>query len=148
MFCLESKDLIIVELYLFQKFDSTTITRLFKMPGDHEDFNSEGSNHSVSTQAESSTHFLKCWHFSSISSWSRKSLQGSLPECLSLRYFCYRRGGSNAAGVGTKLLSVGMVLSSQWGQSDSSQLFEEGSHSPFFLFIACLDSPQRTLLVC
>lgn len=90
MFCLESKDLIIVELYLFhtvpQKFDSTTITRLFKMPSDHEDFNSEGSDHLVSFQAESSTHFLKCRHFSSISSWSRKSVQVSLPQCLPLRY--------------------------------------------------------------
>lgn len=90
MFCLESKDLIIVELYLFhrvpQKFDSTTTTRLFKMPSDREDFNSEGSNHSVSFQAESSTQFLKCMHFSSISSWSRNSVQVSPPQCLSFRY--------------------------------------------------------------
>lgn len=115
MFCLESKDLIIVELYLFdtvtQKPDSTTITRLFKMPGDHKDFNSEGSNHLVSFQAESSTHFLKCKHFSSISNWSQKSLQVSLP--VSLRYLSSRRGGCSAAAIGIKLPSVEMDLSSQ-----------------------------------
>lgn len=108
MFCLESKDLIIVEFYLFdtvpQKSDSTAITRLFKVPGDHKDFNSEGSNHLVSFQAESSTPLLKCKHFSSISSWSRKSLLVSLP--VSLRYLSSRRGGCSAAGIGTKLPSV------------------------------------------
>lgn len=117
MFCLESKDLIIVELYLFntvpQKFDSTTITRLFKMPSDHEDFNSEGSNHSVSFQAESSIHFLKCWHFSSYFQLVREVSSGVSPSVSVPKIFSSRRGGSNAADIGIKLPSVGMVLSSQ-----------------------------------
>lgn len=116
MFCLESKDLIIVELYLFntvpQKFDSTTITRLFKMPSDHEDFNSEGSNHSVSFQA--------VWHplsemlaFFKYFQLVKEVSSGVSPSVSVPKIFSSRRGGSNAADIGIKLPSVGMVLSSQ-----------------------------------
>lgn len=84
MFCLERKDLIIVKLHLLrvvtQKFDRVTITRLSKMPSDYEDFYSEGSNHFMSFQAESSIHFLKCRHFSVFPVG-----QGSHFGCLSLR---------------------------------------------------------------
>lgn len=87
MFCLESKDIIIVELYLFhivtQKFDRVTITRLSKLTSNYKDFLSEGSKHLVSFQAESSIHFLKCRHLLSISSWTSKSLWMSLLKCLS-----------------------------------------------------------------
>lgn len=45
-----------------------------------------------------------------------------------LKILSSRRGGSSAAGIGINLPSVGMVLSSQWGQSDSSQLLKR-SHT-------------------
>lgn len=73
MFCSESW--LLPGSYMYTpKFAWDTITRNSKVPSDYEDFCFEGSHHLVSLLVEPSTHFLKCRHFSGISSWTKGHL--------------------------------------------------------------------------
>lgn len=143
MFCLESKDLIIVELYLLhtvtQKFDRVTITRLSKMPSNWgllfwgfkllSEFSSRVQHPLFEMQA----------FFKYVQLDKEVTLDVS-PYVSVLKIFSSRRGDSNSVGIGINLPSVGIVLSFQWGQNKGSSVLKRCVHWTYTLALVIKSS--------